>query len=65
MKPTKELIEILGIDIPETPDVCLAGIRSDAATLTWSKPTSGRGVQRYLIQVNGVQGTNCGRFKVF
>lgn len=55
-KPVPELINILGVDIPEPPDVSLAGIRSDAATLSWTRPTSNRPVQKYAIQVNGVHG---------
>ncbi|KAH0492556.1 hypothetical protein TgHK011_007504 [Trichoderma gracile] len=53
-KPVPELINILGVDIPEPPDVSLAGIRSDAATISWTRPTSNRPVQKYSIQVNGV-----------
>ncbi|KAL7791360.1 hypothetical protein V8C37DRAFT_161118 [Trichoderma ceciliae] len=53
-KPVPELINILGVDIPEPPDVSLAGIRSDAATLSWTRPTTNRPVQKYSIQVNGV-----------
>ncbi|ROT40028.1 hypothetical protein SODALDRAFT_332182 [Sodiomyces alkalinus F11] len=53
-KPTPELISILGVDVPEPPDVSLAGIRVDAATLNWTRPPSNRPVQKYLIQVNGV-----------
>ncbi|KOS19203.1 hypothetical protein ESCO_000290 [Escovopsis weberi] len=53
-KPVPDLINILGVDIPEPPDVSLAGIRSDAATLSWTRPSSHRPVQKYSIQVNGV-----------
>ncbi|KAJ6442938.1 Fibronectin type III domain-containingprotein [Purpureocillium lavendulum] len=52
-KPVPELVNILGVDIPLPPDVCLAGIGADSATLSWTRPTH-RPVQRYLIQVNGV-----------
>ncbi|UNI23500.1 hypothetical protein JDV02_009318 [Purpureocillium takamizusanense] len=52
-KPVPELVNILGVDIPLPPDVCLAGIGADSATLSWTRPTY-RPVQRYLIQVNGV-----------
>lgn len=55
-KPVPELINILGVDVPEPPDVSLAGIRSNAATLSWTRPPSNRAVQRYLIQVNGIHG---------
>ncbi|KAF4125122.1 Chromosome segregation ATPase [Geosmithia morbida] len=53
-KPVPELINILGVDVPEPPDVCLAGIRADAATLSWTRPLPNRPVQKYLIQVNGI-----------
>ncbi|KAK5992797.1 hypothetical protein PT974_06216 [Cladobotryum mycophilum] len=53
-KPVPDLINILGVDIPEPPDVSLGGIRSDAATLSWARPSTNRPVQRYSIQVNGV-----------
>ncbi|KAL9946236.1 hypothetical protein D7B24_000555 [Verticillium nonalfalfae] len=53
-KPTSDLISILGVDVPEPPDVSLAGIRADAATLSWTRPASNRPVQKFLIQVNGV-----------
>ncbi|GJN70411.1 hypothetical protein PLIIFM63780_002998 [Purpureocillium lilacinum] len=52
-KPVPELVNILGVDIPLPPDVSLAGIGADSATLSWTRPTQ-RPVQRYLIQVNGV-----------
>ena len=55
-KPVPDLISILGVDVPEAPDVSLAGIRADAATLSWTRPPSNRPVQRYLIQVNGILG---------
>ncbi|KND91272.1 hypothetical protein TOPH_04017 [Tolypocladium ophioglossoides CBS 100239] len=53
-KPVPELVSILGVDIPQAPDVCLAGIGADSATLSWTRPSSNRPVQKYLIQVNGV-----------
>ncbi|GAB0137545.1 hypothetical protein EsDP_00005805 [Epichloe bromicola] len=54
-KPVSELVNILGVDIPQAPEVCLAGIRSDAAALAWTRPHSHRLAPKYLIQVNGVQ----------
>ncbi|PHH83442.1 hypothetical protein CDD82_758 [Ophiocordyceps australis] len=36
------------------PDVCLAGIGSDSATLNWTRAPSSRPVKKYMIQVNGV-----------
>jgi hypothetical protein len=55
-KPVPELINILGVDVPDTPDVSLAEIRADAATVNWSRPPPNRSVQKFLIQVNGVVG---------
>lgn len=51
-----ELISILGVDVPDPPDVSLAGIRPDAATLNWTRAPANRSVQKFLIQVNGVVG---------
>lgn len=53
-KPVPELIGILGVDVPDAPDVSLAGIRADAATLNWTRPRPNRPVAKFLIQVNGV-----------
>ncbi|KAK1757377.1 hypothetical protein QBC47DRAFT_155140 [Echria macrotheca] len=53
-KPVPELINILGVDVPDPPDVSLAGIRADAATLNWTRSPANRSVQKFLIQVNGV-----------
>ncbi|OAA61568.1 Fibronectin type III domain protein [Cordyceps fumosorosea ARSEF 2679] len=54
LKPVSELVMILGVDIPEPPNVCLAGIRSDAVTITWDRPPTNKPVHKYNIQVNGV-----------
>lgn len=51
-----DLIDILKVDVPDAPDVSLAGICSDSATLEWSRPSNTRPVQKYVIQVNGVNG---------
>ncbi|KAK0630093.1 hypothetical protein B0T17DRAFT_506589 [Bombardia bombarda] len=53
-KPVPELINILGVDVPDPPDVSLAGIRADAATVNWTRSPASRSVQKFLIQVNGV-----------
>lgn len=53
-KPVPELIGVLGVDVPDAPDVSLAGIRADAATLNWTRPRANRPVSKFLIQVNGV-----------
>lgn len=53
-KPVPELISILGVEVPDAPAVSLAGIKSDAVTLHWTKPGVNKPVTKYLIQVNGV-----------
>ncbi|KAK4181714.1 hypothetical protein QBC36DRAFT_40079 [Triangularia setosa] len=53
-KPVPELINTLGVDVPDPPDVSLAGIRADAATVNWTRPAPNRSVVKFLIQVNGV-----------
>jgi hypothetical protein len=55
-KPVPELISTLGVEVPDAPEVSLAGIRSDAITLHWSPPGASKPVIRYGIQVNGVNG---------
>ena len=51
-----ELISILGVEVPEPPQVSLAGIKADAVTLHWTRPGVNKPVVKYLIQVNGVNG---------
>ncbi|KAH9994998.1 hypothetical protein F4779DRAFT_623260 [Xylariaceae sp. FL0662B] len=53
-KSVNELISVLGVEVPDAPDVSLAGIRSDAATLNWTRPLPTRPVAKFTIQVNGV-----------
>ncbi|KAI1375284.1 hypothetical protein F4677DRAFT_446368 [Hypoxylon crocopeplum] len=53
-KSVNELIGVLGVEVPDAPDVSLAGIRADAATLNWTRPLPTRPVARFTIQVNGV-----------
>ena len=59
-----DLIRILGIEIPDAPEVFLAGIKSDAITLHWTKPPQ-TSVLKYLIQVNGVNGMFGQSFRAF
>jgi hypothetical protein len=51
-----DLISILGVEVPEPPQVALAGIKADSVTLHWARPGLNKPVLRYLIQVNGVNG---------
>ncbi|KAF5871741.1 putative fibronectin type iii domain-containing protein [Botrytis fragariae] len=52
--PLPRLISILGVEVPDPPEVSLACIKSDALTLHWSSSPPNKGVVRYIIQVNGV-----------
>lgn len=56
LRPLPELVSILGVDVPDPPDVALAGIKSTSVVLTWSAPRPGRPVNKFLFQVNGVLG---------
>ncbi|KAJ3565435.1 hypothetical protein NPX13_g7506 [Xylaria arbuscula] len=53
-KSVNDLIGVLGVEVPDAPDVSLAGIRADAATLNWTRPIPTRPVAKFTIQVNGV-----------
>lgn len=53
-KPVNDLISILGVEVPDAPEVSLAGIKHNAITLHWSRPGPHKPVVKYLIQVNGV-----------
>ncbi|KAI6251344.1 hypothetical protein HI914_00033 [Erysiphe necator] len=53
-KPVPELISILGVEVPDPPEVTLSGITSDSVTLHWSKSDSQKPASKYLIQVNGL-----------
>ncbi|QSZ29552.1 hypothetical protein DSL72_004067 [Monilinia vaccinii-corymbosi] len=53
--PLPRLISILGVEVPDPPEVSLACIKSDSLTLYWSSSAQNKGVVRYLLQVNGVE----------
>ncbi|KAI6715658.1 hypothetical protein JHW43_001860 [Diplocarpon mali] len=54
--PVSHLIDTLGVDVPDAPEVTLAGLKSNACTIQWSRPGPGshKAVAKYFIQVNGV-----------
>ncbi|KAG9228134.1 hypothetical protein BJ875DRAFT_390048 [Amylocarpus encephaloides] len=54
LKPVPELISILGVEVPDAPEVTLARIKADAITIHWTRPGVNKPVVQYLIQVNGV-----------
>ncbi|KAI1264975.1 hypothetical protein F5Y18DRAFT_389056 [Xylariaceae sp. FL1019] len=53
-KSVNELIGVLGVEVPDAPDVSLAEIRPNNATLNWTRPVASRPVAKFSIQVNGV-----------
>jgi hypothetical protein len=55
-KPVPELISILGVEVPDVPEISLAGITKDSITIHWTRPGANKPVLKYSIQVNGVNG---------
>jgi hypothetical protein len=55
-RPVPELVNVLGVEVPDPPEVSLAGLKPNAATVSWTPPPSNRPVQRFIINVNGVDG---------
>ena len=57
MIPREELEELLGLDIPPTPEISLAGITNDSVLLYWKPPPDIQSAPLSLsIQVNGIKG---------
>ena len=56
-KPVEELQELLGLDIPPTPEVSLAGITSDSVLLYWKPPDNQAASLKHTIEVNGIKGS--------
>ncbi|KAK9460908.1 uncharacterized protein V1516DRAFT_624769 [Lipomyces oligophaga] len=51
--PIPTLVQLLGIDIPAPPHVCLDSVSSDSVTLHWSLPDRASSVAKHVIQMNG------------
>ncbi|KAK9358406.1 hypothetical protein V1504DRAFT_461083 [Lipomyces starkeyi] len=51
--PIPTLVQLLGIDIPSAPHVCLDSVTSDSVTLHWSLPDRATSVAKHVIQMNG------------
>ncbi|KAK9477646.1 hypothetical protein V1514DRAFT_295894 [Lipomyces japonicus] len=51
--PIPTLVQLLGIDIPLPPHVCLDAVTSDSVTLHWSLPDRASSVAKHVIQMNG------------
>lgn len=52
----RELVDVLGLDIPPVPDVSLAGISADSVLLYWKPPENPHVSLKHIIQVNGING---------
>lgn len=53
-RPVPDLIETLGLEVPEKPELTVAEIRSDAVVLSWARPSPNHPVQSYSVEVNGI-----------
>ena len=60
--PVEELEEILGIDIPPVPDIALSSITSNSVLLYWKSHENYHSPLRNVIQINGINGTECHLF---
>ena len=60
-KPVEELEEVLGVDIPPTPDVTLSTITDTTIVLFWKPPENYHSPMDRYIQVNGIRSkpSNC------
>ncbi|KAF2839355.1 hypothetical protein M501DRAFT_1003947 [Patellaria atrata CBS 101060] len=54
VKPVDELITLLGLEVPVTPEVALAGIKADGIILHWKAPDGRSGVVKYQVRLNGI-----------
>ncbi|ODQ66929.1 hypothetical protein NADFUDRAFT_40113 [Nadsonia fulvescens var. elongata DSM 6958] len=53
--PAPILIQVLGIEIPETPSVSIDSITASTVTLHWSPPEKANSVFRYLLEIDGTR----------
>ncbi|KAF2401668.1 hypothetical protein EJ06DRAFT_547961 [Trichodelitschia bisporula] len=53
-KPSEELINLLGLDVPLAPTLSLAAIKADGVLLNWKAPDQKASGIRHHVQVNGV-----------
>lgn len=54
--PATTLIRLLGVDIPESPDICVDHLSESSVTLRWPKPEKATTSQKHIIEVNGIKG---------
>src|ERR1700753_2941970 len=48
-KPVNELVDLLGLEVPDAPTVSLASIKADGALLGWKSPDPSTSVSKYHI----------------
>ncbi|KAF1812418.1 hypothetical protein P152DRAFT_507689 [Eremomyces bilateralis CBS 781.70] len=54
LKPAEELVNVLGLEVPQTPNIALSGIKSDGVILHWKPPEHKNSSVSYQIHINGV-----------
>ncbi|QNP95192.1 YALIA101S08e00430g1_1 [Yarrowia lipolytica] len=52
--PATTLIRLLGVDIPERPDICVDHVSDSSVTLRWPKPEKTT-AHKHIIEVNGIK----------
>ncbi|KAF1954637.1 hypothetical protein CC80DRAFT_493759 [Byssothecium circinans] len=53
-KPVEELVNLLGLEVPVSPQVSLAGIKADGVSLHWKPPDQRTSIVKYVIRINGI-----------
>jgi hypothetical protein len=56
-KPVEELVGLLGLEVPRAPIISLAGIKADGILLHWKPPDQRASISKFLVRVNGIDGT--------
>ncbi|KAG5358315.1 Myosin-10 [Yarrowia sp. B02] len=52
--PATTLIRLLGVDIPERPEICVDHVSDSSVTLRWPKPEKTT-AHKHIIEVNGIK----------
>ncbi|KAL9097610.1 MAG: hypothetical protein Q9165_000507 [Trypethelium subeluteriae] len=53
-KPVDDLINLLGLEVPATPSVSLAGVKADGFILHWKVPHNRTSIVKYQLRLNGI-----------
>lgn len=54
VKPIDQLVQLLGLDVPEAPELAVAGVKADAVTLHWETDDERKAAYRYEVHLNNV-----------